>query len=164
MVFDTWYIIIIRNVPEGIALIALCLSLINQRESMGNIIKGGLMLSAISIPFFLLPFEYGAHVPYHIIVISLVLRYWFRLNLHTALACTLITYLIIMLIELFTGFITYLVLDIPQEKLQTAPEKQRFLLSLPPLVVYYLIFALIRWNNFDGRVFLRFLWKRFLRG
>ncbi len=163
MLFDTWYLIILRNIPEGLIIIAFCLALVNRKDSPGFILKGGLILVICSITYFFLPFneesKHIIHIPLHILLIIVVLKFWFKLSLFISMINTFVCFVFITTIEYLTVLLFALTLDIPYTDFAKLPEEVIFYVSLFPLAITLAALLIMRHISFDGRVLLRYPWK-----
>ncbi len=139
LLFVTWYFPLARIILESIALVALGTGLIRERYSCWQIAAAGTGVGITNFLIQQLPIKYGVHMPLGIIVFILTLTLFLKLKLLKSAAAVLLSFVILILIEALMMFLIINIMGYAEETVVQGSDLNKFLFSLPPLVLFMLL-------------------------
>lgn len=139
MLFDAWYLHLIRIFPESIAMIALGVAFVKERVTFKILLLAGGITGSLGFILRLLPLRYGVHIPLGIIIFILTLHIVLKMNMLKSVVATLLPFTVLTLLEYLMFLLQMKIYSIAGDALTTSGDLIKFIVSLPPLLV--LVFA-----------------------
>ena len=139
MLFDVWYYNLLRIIPESITLVALGTALVKEKFTFRKMALAGLIIGVIGSAVQHMPIEFGVQIPIGIITFILVLYLLLGLNVLRSAAASLLSFVILIMIEALSFYILSRMTGIPSDILLDGPDLSKFKYSLVPLLILILI-------------------------
>lgn len=144
MLIQSWHYQFLRTIVEAIAMVALGTALIKEKSGWRQITLSGLIVGLIGLFVQQLPIQYGVHLPIVIIVYILTLNIVLKISIFKSAASALLSFTILVSIEAIAFYAQVSMFGYSEEALMIASEKERFLFSLPPLIVLIVLACVVQ--------------------
>lgn len=139
MLFENWLFQLIGLIPQSVALVALGTAIVKELFTFRQIIFAALIISIVSFTVYQLPISYGLHIPLNIIIFILVLRFVLSLSILKSAMVSLMSFIILVVIELFVVLVQINLFNVSEDFFTTANDLQKFYVALPTLFILALI-------------------------
>ena len=144
VLIQNWHYQFIGTIPEAIAMVALGTALIKEKYGWKQIFFAGLIIGLIGFLLQQAPIKYGVHIPLGIIAYLLTLNLVLKLNILKSVTASLLSFMMVMVVEMITVLVQTKVLMYPEEQLLCATNLLKFLYSLPPLLIIIIIAVILQ--------------------
>lgn len=139
MLIQSWYYQLLGTIPEAIATVALGTAIIRERYTTKQISLTGLIVGLISFFLQQIPIKYGVHIPLGVVAYILTLNLVYKLHIVKSAAAAISSFIVLVCIESLVFFVQVKLFGFDEQMLIEGSELSRFLLSLPPLGLLFIV-------------------------
>jgi hypothetical protein len=138
---NNWFLLL-RAIPEVIAIIGLTVFFSKRTMILSKIIIAGIVGGFLALLIRLLPVKFGIHLILTIIVYLFIANIYLNVSLKSAASGVLFSVIILLALEWFTVSVLFPFFGLSIEQALEESDIIKFLLGLPNLIIFYILFYL----------------------